>query len=119
MKQQTTTIQSRGARAYQINIAEPAANRFGCNSGLKALALAAAVLATLASPLRGAQMNSGFTYQGRLDENRAAVSGLYDFQFTLMAGGNSAAPVDTSPHPNPLTTPNVPVTNGLFTTTLD
>src|SRR5438034_1646878 len=57
---------------------------------------------------------SAFTYQGRLQQNGVAASGNYDLQFILRdaatGGGQVGSPVVLAP---------VPVTNGLFTVTLD
>ncbi len=57
---------------------------------------------------------AAFTYQGRLNDNSAPASGLYDLQFTLydaLTGGRVAG--------GPLTNAPVGVSNGLFTVTLD
>jgi hypothetical protein len=58
---------------------------------------------------------TAFTYQGRLNVAGAAANGLYDFQFQAFDGPNAVnnavsllIPVNA-----------VPVTNGLFTTTID
>jgi hypothetical protein len=55
---------------------------------------------------------TAFTYQGRLLDNAAPANGNYDFQFTLY--NSSGTPVSA-----PITNTAVPITNGLFTTTLD
>jgi hypothetical protein len=57
---------------------------------------------------------TAFTYQGRLNNNGIAASGLYDFQFSL-----SNAPSGGSQIGSTVMALNVPVTNGLFTTTID
>jgi hypothetical protein len=68
------------------------------------------VFATLAAFAQG----TAFTYQGRLNNNGAAATGTYDFQFTVYdavtAGGSVGAPVTVS---------GVGVTGGLFAVTLD
>ncbi|HKI69047.1 MAG TPA: hypothetical protein VKA67_05620, partial [Verrucomicrobiae bacterium] len=54
-----------------------------------------------------------FTYQGRLEDNSVPANGTYDFRFRLdgdPAGNTILAAVLTN---------GIPVTNGLFTTTLD
>jgi len=57
---------------------------------------------------------TSFTYQGRLSSSSGPVSGLRDVKFTLfsVASGGSAVA-------GPLTISAVPVSNGLFTATLD
>ena len=57
---------------------------------------------------------TAFTYQGRLDTNGVPVNGNYDFQFRLYdasSGGNQVPVIPVSP--------NVAVSNGLFTTGMD
>src|SRR5436190_23848232 len=57
---------------------------------------------------------TAFTYQGRLTQSGNPANALYEMQFTLfdaMTNGNPVgAPISVAP---------VPVTNGLFTITLD
>lgn len=61
-----------------------------------------------------APLGSAFTYQGRLLANGGPATGNYDLRFTiydaLNGGSVQATPVHLS---------NVPVTNGIFTVTLD
>jgi trimeric autotransporter adhesin len=57
---------------------------------------------------------TAFTYQGRLDVSGAPAEGLYELSVALWdsdSGGNALG--------GPVTVPNVPVTNGLFTVSLD
>ncbi len=57
---------------------------------------------------------TAFTYQGKLNQNSSPVSGLFDVQFAIYdaaTNGNAVAP--------PVTNTATPVTNGLFTVTLD
>ena len=58
--------------------------------------------------------NSAFTYQGRLDNGGVPTSGLYDFRFRLASDPFANNYVDGS-----VLTNGVPVTNGLFTVTID
>jgi hypothetical protein len=61
-----------------------------------------------------APLTAGFTYQGRLLVSLAPPNAPHDFQFTLFdqsSGGIQIA--------GPITLDNVPVSNGLFTVTLD
>ncbi|MGA2279756.1 MAG: tail fiber domain-containing protein [Verrucomicrobiota bacterium] len=72
-------------------------------------------LSTL-SPLLTTALAQGtaFTYQGRLNDGNCHATGLYDFQFEVFdaaSGGNQQGTT--------LTRLMVPVTNGLFTVTLD
>lgn len=70
-------------------------------------------LALLAARLAGAQ-GTAFTYQGRLAQNGALPTGIYDMRFTLhdtLAGVPQVG--------GPLSNPTVGVSNGLFTVTLD
>ena len=57
---------------------------------------------------------TAFTYQGRLTDNGAPASGIYDLRFTIydaLGGGNSiGSTVDVN---------DLGVTNGLFTATID
>src|SRR5262249_15221427 len=57
---------------------------------------------------------TAFTYQGRLNLNSGPADGNYDFQFILFDVAQFGFPVG-----NVLTNVNVPVSNGLFMTTLD
>ncbi len=79
---------------------------------LKSLALAALATAALQASLHA--QGTVFTYQGRLDSSGTPVTGLYDLQFNLysVASGGSALTGAVSLNAQP-------VTNGLFTVTLD
>lgn len=79
---------------------------------LKSFALAALATAALQASLHA--QGTAFTYQGRLDSAGTPVTGLYDFQFNLhsVASGGSALTGAISLNAQP-------VTNGLFTVTLD
>ena len=57
---------------------------------------------------------TAFTYQGRLNDNGAPASGIYDLRFTIYDSAGGANVIA-----GPLTGPPVPVTNGLFTVSLD
>jgi hypothetical protein len=56
---------------------------------------------------------TAFTYQGRLTEGDAWANGTYDFQFSLFSSPSSGTSLFA------FSTNNVPVSNGLFTVTLD
>src|ERR1039457_3560120 len=78
-------------------------------------ALALLALATINSqPLTVNAQGTAFTYQGRLNNNGAPVTGLYDFLFTLENAPSGGLYIGS-----PQDMPAVPVTNGLFTVTLD
>src|SRR5438132_6474811 len=73
------------------------------------------VLLVLHSTLHAASpIGTVFTYQGRLTDNGSPANGNYDLRFslydTLSAGGQIGAILTNAP---------VPVSNGLFTVTLD
>jgi hypothetical protein len=57
---------------------------------------------------------TAFTYQGRLNDGANAANGHYDLRFILFNVNQSGSPVGPI-----LTNPNVIVTNGLFSATLD
>src|SRR6266516_3773332 len=79
-----------------------------CKTILKLCSLALA----LAAANRVLAQGSPFTYQGRLNTNGSAVSGIYDLRFTIYdAGGNAIA--------GPVTNATTIVSGGLFTVTLD
>jgi hypothetical protein len=62
---------------------------------------------------QAASLSTGFTYQGRLFIGDVPANGLYDLQFTnynAAAGGHALGGFNTNA---------LPVTNGLFTVTLD
>jgi hypothetical protein len=64
------------------------------------------------TPLLG--QGTAFTYQGRLIQSSAPATGLYDFQFTVRDASSGGSGVGVFP-----LTVTLPVTNGLFTVTLD
>ncbi len=74
--------------------------------------ITAAVLATSAGAW--AQMGTAFTYQGRLTDNGQPADGEYDLKLSLYDSVSALIPVV-----NPVNLENVPVTNGLFTVTVD
>jgi hypothetical protein len=57
---------------------------------------------------------SSFTYQGRLTDNGVAATGAYDLQFALYSTVNGGGQIGQT-----VTMPNVSVTGGVFTVTLD
>src|SRR5712692_4759084 len=57
---------------------------------------------------------TAFSYQGRLVENGAAANGLYDLSFSAWVAASGPSQVGGT-----LSTNGVPVSNGLFTLTLD
>ena len=73
-----------------------------------------ALLASFVGDIVAAPIGTAFTYQGKLASGTNAANGIYDFSFALFdadSGGAQKGPT--------LTTNSVPVTNGLFTATLD
>lgn len=70
----------------------------------------AATVRSTSTPCR----NGSLTYQGRLTSGGAAASGNFDLQFRLFdqaTGGNQVG--------SPVSAPNVAITNGVFTVSLD
>ena len=78
-------------------------------------ALVLALLATLNSQLSTClAQGTAFTYQGRLNFNASPAAGNFDFRFRIASDGNGNNFVGSA-----VITNGVPVTNGLFLTTLD
>src|ERR1041385_2952334 len=75
----------------------------------------AALLSTINYPLSSCAQGSAFTYQGRLDLGGAPVNGSYDFVFSLYLSA-SGGPSDVFGF---YTNSAVPVSNGLFTVSMD
>ncbi|HPC62729.1 MAG TPA: hypothetical protein PKX23_18860, partial [Verrucomicrobiota bacterium] len=61
---------------------------------------------------------TAFTYQGRLDESGQPATGLYDFRAQVYNRATAGEPGDALVS-STLTFTAVPVSNGLFTLTLD
>lgn len=76
--------------------------------------LAAAALLPLGGAVSAQAQGTAFTYQGRLQQNGSAATGLYDIRFSLYNASEGSAPVTGS-----YTVNGHPVSNGLFTVTLD
>jgi hypothetical protein len=73
------------------------------------------LLFILHSPLSVLAQVTTFTYQGRLlDTNNSPANGIYDFRFTVYVSENNPGSVA-----GPILLPATPVTNGLFSVTLD
>src|SRR6266704_2925649 len=82
-------------------------NLFGC--------LTVALLATINSQLPTlCAQGTAFTYQGRLTDNGALATNLYDFQFNVFATNSGGSPLTGA-----VSLDDVPVANGLFTVLLD
>src|SRR5262245_54441913 len=62
---------------------------------------------------RASAQGTAFTYQGRLNENGSLATGSYDLRFGLF--GSPSGPLEAAA----VTNSAVPVTNGLFTVTVD
>lgn len=63
---------------------------------------------------QSAVLGTGFTYQGKLEDNGAPASGFYDFQFILYDMVSGGAQVGST-----VTTDDVTVSDGLFTVEVD
>jgi hypothetical protein len=72
------------------------------------------VVLTLVAALGGAAADTAFLYQGLLRENGNTAEGLYDLRLTLYEGVSGGSPIGQA-----VTNLSVPVTNGLFTMTVD
>ncbi len=71
-------------------------------------------LIALDAPLCAAPIASAFTYQGRLSDRGQPANASYDLSFALFDAAQNGSRVA-----EPLTNPATPVSNGLFTVTLD
>ncbi|MCL4788977.1 MAG: hypothetical protein KJ070_19645, partial [Verrucomicrobia bacterium] len=71
-------------------------------------------LLTSASCLAAQAQGTAFAYQGRLDADGAPVQGLYDLRFTIYDSVAAGATIGATFNTNAM-----PVSNGLFTVTLD
>jgi len=71
-------------------------------------------LALFAGAHAALAQGTAFTYQGRLNSGGTAATGSYDFRFKLYADALGNTQVGSSDLTNA-----IPVTNGLFTTTID
>jgi hypothetical protein len=76
------------------------------------ITLAALVLCTGA--MVAAPMGTAFTYQGKLSSGTNAANGLYDLSFAVFDAASGGMQNGST-----LSTNGLPVTNGLFTATLD
>jgi len=80
---------------------------------MKAVTQLSILLAVAGMTFSAQAQGTAFSYQGRLNLNGLPATGLYDLRFTAYAGALSPGPLGQ------VTLPAVPVTNGLFTVTLD
>ena len=71
-----------------------------------------ALLALACTGLIAQAQSTGFNYQGYLTEGDGPATDLYEMSFGLFTTDTGGTAVDT------IANPNVPVTNGLFSTTL-
>ena len=78
------------------------------------LVIMVSLLAFLAGNIVAAPIGTAFTYQGKLKSGTDAATGLYDFSFALFDAASSGTQKGPTVNTNGL-----PVTNGLFTATLD
>jgi hypothetical protein len=72
------------------------------------------LLVCLAGALVASPLGSAFSYQGRLNDGANPASGFYDLQFSVYDASVSCNQIGST-----LTAVATPVTNGLFTVTLD
>src|SRR5690242_11275254 len=71
-------------------------------------------LALLATGLLSARAQTAFTYQGKLTDDCCPATGLYDLNFNLYGNPSGGSHVG-----NTVSKLAVPVTNGLFSVSLD
>jgi len=75
---------------------------------------ALASLMLFAANLVAGPLGSAFTYQGQLNAGGSPVNGSYDLQFAVFDASSSGSQIGST-----LTNAATPVSNGLFTVTLD
>src|SRR5882724_2403193 len=81
----------------------------------RAITLFVLMLSTLNSQLSTAfAQGTAFTYQGRLNDGANPANGNYDLTFTLFGASSGGSAVS-----GPVTNSATPVSNGLFTVTID
>jgi hypothetical protein len=83
-------------------------------AGRRRCGVCAALISLALLPLAAFAQTSVFTYQGLLTDNGVPANGSYDFTFTLFDDLTAGSPIGT-----PQTVAATPVSNGLFTVTLD
>lgn len=71
------------------------------------------LLAVLAGGAAGQVMDTGISYQGRLEDGGSFADGVFDFEFYLFTQKVGGSSIEFDAHPN------VTVTDGLFTVRLD
>ena len=81
---------------------------------MKKLILIALFAASFSSLVCGAPLGTGFTYQGKLSDGSGPATGVYDLRFAIYDAGTVGNQLGST-----VTLAGTPVTNGLFTVTLD
>lgn len=74
----------------------------------------ALLVALLLAGVTSYAQTTAFTYQGKLTDSNLPANGSYDFQFKLFDALTGGTQIGST-----LSPPNVPVSNGVFTVTLD
>jgi hypothetical protein len=77
-------------------------------------AIGVVLLSILFAATAAAGQSTAFTYQGRLTDGGSAATGNYDFQFALWDSLSGGAQIGST-----LTLSTVPVSNGIFSVSLD
>lgn len=80
------------------------------------LALTLLLAVSMTAPIWAAPLGNGFTYQGKLTDDCCPATGFYDLVFKVF---DSAGPGTSGQQGSTLSLTRVPVTNGLFTVSLD
>jgi hypothetical protein len=103
-----------GAGLRVFSASHPSSKELKSMRSILSGALASCVLFTLVSACaRGAEpVGTAFTYQGKLSFNGTAANAAYDFRFAVFD-------TDNVPYGPPVQKLGVPISNGLFTVTLD
>jgi hypothetical protein len=83
-------------------------------AGRRRCGVCVALISLTLLPLTALAQTSVFTYQGQLTDNGVPANGSYDLAFTLFDALTAGTAIGT-----PQTVAATPVTNGLFTVTLD
>ena len=80
------------------------------------LTLTLLLAVSMTAPIWAAPLGNGFTYQGKLTDDCCPATGFYDLVFKVF---DSAGPGTSGQQGSTLSLARVPVTNGLFTVSLD
>src|SRR5688572_26172410 len=97
----------------RLNRSTQRAQRKNLIGSLRISAAFCSILVLLATTMASAQ-GTAFTYQGQLKSGTTPANANYDFEFAL-----HSAPTGSTQVGSTVSTNNVPLSNGVFTVTLD